>query len=119
MSSQNDRDRFNWLHFGNWPGPTSTKDRAARSHWKALGEDLASLQDEAGPWDAVFLSGDITRTGTPSEYELVTEQLGDLVDKLCRLGSHPVVLAVPGNGDRPKTETGPYPFSSDSSTRNR
>jgi hypothetical protein len=104
MSSQNDRDRFNWLHFGNWLGPTATKDRAARSRWKALGEDLASLHDEAGPWDAVFLSGDIAQMGTPSEYEVVTEQLGDLLDKLSRLGSQPVVLTVPGNGDGPRAD---------------
>jgi hypothetical protein len=99
MPPQNDRESFNWLHFGNWLAP-SMEDRAAKSRrWKALCEDLALLHDESGPWDAVFMTGDIARSGNLDHYESVSEELRDLLEKLSKLGSSPVVLTVPGPAD--------------------
>ena len=99
MPPQNDRESFNWLHFGNWLGPPM-EDRAARSRrWKALCEDLALLHDESGPWDAIFMTGDIARSGTTNHYESVSEELRDLHEKLSELGSTPVVLTFPGPSD--------------------
>ena len=96
MTSQNDRDRFNWLHFGNWLGPGWGKDRADKAHWKALFEDLARLHDASGPWDVVFITGNIAQTAAHEEYELATTQLVALLDKLSELGSKPVLMTVPG-----------------------
>ena len=100
MSSQNDRDSFNWLHFGNWLGPTPMENPTAKARrWKALYEDLALLHDESGPWDAVFMTGDIARSGGSHAYEAASEELKDLLERLSELGSSPVVLTVPGPSD--------------------
>jgi hypothetical protein len=100
MTSQNERDRFNWLHFGNWLGRqfAMSSDAEAR-HWKALHEDLALLHDEMGPWDAVFITGDVARDGFAYQYESVTNRIRELLERLSKLGSAPVVLTVPGAHD--------------------
>jgi predicted ATPase len=89
--------------------PATPKTSAAKSRLQAFYRDLAELHDTSGPWDAVFITGDLVSTGTTDEYQSLTEQLGELLEELRELGSTPVVLAVPGNHDvlRPR---GRLPF---------
>ena len=101
MTFPNDRDCFKWLHFGNWLGLLPMSKSTERAHWKALIGDLALLHDASGPWDALFITGDIARTAADEEYELVTTQIAELLDKLSQYGSAPVVLTVPGTLDVP------------------
>jgi hypothetical protein len=103
MTSQNDRDSFNWLHFGNWLGPEPTEGSAYKDHWNAFLEDLDRLHDGSGPWDAIFITGDIARTGADREYDEVTDEITHLLDRLSKLGSAPAVLTVPGAFDIPPT----------------
>lgn len=62
-------------------------------------EDLAALSDSAGPWDLVFFSGDFTQKGAKEEFELVGIELLKLWEHLEKLGSRPILIAVPGNHD--------------------
>jgi len=66
--------------------------------------DLERLHDSCGPWDIVLFTGDLTQRGSAREFDRFNEQLGVLWKHMKRLGSEPVLLAVPGNHDltRPK-----------------
>jgi tetratricopeptide (TPR) repeat protein len=89
---------INWLHITDW--------HVGQSHewlWPGMREqffeDLAVLSEAAGPWDIVFFSGDFTQTGSKEEFELVGSELIKLWDHLAKLGSHPILIGVPGNHD--------------------
>ncbi len=57
------------------------------------------MHAQSGPWHAVFISGDLTLTGTRKEFQLVNYTLSSLWDYLRSLGSDPCLLAVPGSQD--------------------
>jgi len=61
--------------------------------------DLRRIHERSGPWDAVLFTGDLTNRGTPQEFDDVEETLTRLFAHLRELGSHPVLLTVPGNHD--------------------
>jgi Calcineurin-like phosphoesterase len=89
---------INWLRITDW--------HVGQSHqwlWPRMREqfhqDLALLSESAGPWDIVFFSGDFTQKGTVEEFEQVGTELSKLWEHLERLGSHPILIAVPGNHD--------------------
>jgi predicted MPP superfamily phosphohydrolase len=67
-------------------------------------QDLESLHPKSGPWDLVLFTGDLAYKGSPEEFKKVDEVLDRLWEHLGKLGSKPVLLAVPGNHDlvRPK-----------------
>jgi hypothetical protein len=69
-----------------------------------LFDDLSRLHEEAGPWDLILFTGDLTQTGTKAEFEGLTETLERLWAHLEKLGSKPLLFTVPGNHDlvRPK-----------------
>ncbi len=73
--------------------------KAAEARLLDLRLDLAQLHDESGPWDAVFITGDLAWAGEADEYQRVSEQLAEFLQDLSELGSSPVVLTVPGNHD--------------------
>lgn len=70
-------------------------------------EDLEQLHRTCGPWDIVLFTGDLTQRGMPAEFAALTATLNDLWRHLNKLGSDPVLCAVPGNHDlrRPKADS--------------
>lgn len=62
-------------------------------------EDLERLHRRAGPWDLVLFTGDLTQSGKAKELERLTATLDSIWGHLGRLGSHPLLVAVPGNHD--------------------
>ncbi len=66
--------------------------------------DLERLHQKCGPWDVVLFTGDLTQRGSAAEFERLEQTLDALFARLKALGSHPVLLTVPGNHDlvRPK-----------------
>lgn len=62
-----------------------------------------------GNFDLVLFSGDLTNRGTSTEFQRLDEMLESLWTQFRRLGSDPVLLAVPGNHDlvRPKDHLAP------------
>jgi AAA-like domain/Calcineurin-like phosphoesterase len=89
---------FGWLHL------TDLHQGAAAQSWmlpevmNELYRDLEELHGKDG-WDLVLFTGDLTQRGTPAEFSELDRTLDALRKKLDQLGSHPVLLAVPGNHD--------------------
>jgi small GTP-binding protein len=77
--------------------------KGSRWQWpeyrQAFEKDLRRLHDGTGPWDLVFISGDLTQTGSQREFNFLTSALESFWVYLRSLGSDPVLLAVPGNHD--------------------
>lgn len=71
---------------------------------KALLEDLESLIERSGPPDLVLFTGDLTQSGTETQFQRLNDSLEKLWRHFERLGASPLLLAVPGNHDlvRPK-----------------
>ena|SRR5579863_8107167 len=91
--------RFRWLHLTDLHqgiGPDGWQWPIYKDHFFS---DLAELHDQAGPWDLIFFTGDLTQSGSADEYTRLDATLGELVDHLNKLGSSPILLAVPGNHD--------------------
>src|SRR5687768_6418879 len=84
---QHNLNRFSWLHISDL-GLSDDDQSIPEAQWQALQEDLRLLHPESGPWDAVFLTGDITRTAKTSEYLAATRLLKDrILATLNQLGS--------------------------------
>jgi 3',5'-cyclic AMP phosphodiesterase CpdA len=90
---------FSWLHL--------TDLHLGQSHAKWLWpnvreeffKDLDDLHSKCGPWNAVLVTGDLTQRGAEEEFNEINHLLGSIWDTLERLGSKPILLAVPGNHD--------------------
>ena len=98
-------DAFNWLHLSDlhWGCPSQ------KGSWPEIRrrffESLHILHEKCGPWHAVFFTGDLVQKG--QDFQQMEEQtLVPLWGEFRKLGSTPVLLAVPGNHDleRPSTE---------------
>jgi hypothetical protein len=96
-SKARDDRYFRWLHFGNLLATKGEPDGPRTAKWKALVEDLKAIHDDCGPWDAIFITGDIAFRAA---YERATERLVWLSEELRAIGSTPVVLTVPGMVDQ-------------------
>lgn len=94
MNSADGDRQFSWLHFSGWE-----VDGRERQPLRGLLEDLAQMREATGPWDAVFITGDLVSTGQASEFAALTERLEELWSHLEKLGSRSVLLTVPGNHD--------------------
>ncbi|KYF72468.1 hypothetical protein BE17_11665 [Sorangium cellulosum] len=79
------------------------------SHWPNVREilyrDLATIHEHSGPWHLLLFTGDLTQQGSRGEFGRLDALLDDLLNHLRKLGSEPVLLAVPGNHDlvRPRS----------------
>ncbi|WP_224247427.1 metallophosphoesterase [Hyalangium gracile] len=63
-------------------------------------QDLEKAHELAGPFDLVVISGDLTDSGTPEQFQRVEGFVQKLWNRLKELGSHdPKLLTVPGNHD--------------------
>ena len=91
--------RFSWLHFSDLDlGPSGSRLLDPRFR-EALERDLRKVHERTGPWDVVFLSGNLTHEGSTREFDLLTSTLRSLWDYFNSLGSNPVLIAVPGEQD--------------------
>jgi predicted ATPase len=98
MKTEQTNRQFSWLHISDLY--ISNSDFIGDEQWSALHDDLCVLHDESGPWDAVFVTGDITRSAAGEEYETATRLLNEhFLEPLRVLGSNPILLVVPGNHD--------------------
>ncbi len=99
-------ERFNWLHLTDLHYGQAGQRPLWPNVREAFLEDLRRLHDRAGPWHAVFFTGDLVQSGKADEFaQMEAEVLGRLWKELAALGSGDAVLfAVPGNHDllRPK-----------------
>lgn len=75
-----------------------------------LYEDLRRYHPTNGPWDLLLFTGDLTQRGAAEEFNGLDHLLHELLTELKKLGSNPLVLAVPGNHDlvRPGPAQDPY-----------
>lgn len=104
MQNKNDQKRFSWLHFSDLQ--CSPKfNQINNEHWQILKSDLEEIHKERGPFDVIFITGDISYSGEKEEYKFVTDIFGDLLKHLKKLGSKPIILTVPGNHDVTKSIT--------------
>ncbi|XXY51993.1 metallophosphoesterase [Sorangium sp. So ce269] len=96
---------FNWLHLSDLHYGMSDQ----LSHWPNVREilyrDLATIHEHSGPWHLLLFTGDLTQQGSRGEFGRLDALLDDLLNHLRKLGSEPVLLAVPGNHDlvRPRS----------------
>jgi hypothetical protein len=68
--------------------------------------DLAILHQRSGPWEIVFFTGDLAQTGSPPEYDALTQSLDELWERFAELGSTPLLVAIPGNHDIQRPQDG-------------
>lgn len=62
-------------------------------------DDLRRNHAVNGPWHLLLFTGDMTQRGAKEEFDGVNKILGEILAELKKLGSSPLVLAVPGNHD--------------------
>ncbi len=90
---------FSWLHLTDLHQGMGDQSWLLEEVLRDLHRDLEELHDVSGPWDLVLFTGDLTQRGSAEEFRALDATLTDLREKLARLGSRPVLLAVPGNHD--------------------
>nr|WP_227027784.1 metallophosphoesterase [Corallococcus soli] len=90
---------MNWLHLSDLHLGTQGSRLLRPEYRQAFELDLRNLHEQTGPWDVVFISGDLTLTGSLQEFQLLDATLRSLWDYLRSLGSDPVLFAVPGDHD--------------------
>ncbi len=92
---------FNWLHLTDLHYGLTSQPSLWPNVREKFFDDLATLHDRCGPWQAVLFTGDLVQQGGHDEFRrLEDEVLGPLWDRLRELGSgEAILLAVPGNHD--------------------
>lgn len=90
---------FNWLHLTDLHQGMTAQSWMLPEVRSELHRDLRDLHHDCGPWDAVLFTGDLTQRGSRAEFDALDNTLAELGEELDKLGSHPVLLAVPGNHD--------------------
>lgn len=91
--------RLGWLHLSDLLiGPKGSL-LLQPEYRNAFEEDLRRLHGRTGPWDVVFISGNLTMTGSVREFELLDSTLDSLWNYLNSLGSDPTLFVVPGPSD--------------------
>ena len=73
-------------------------------------DDLRKNHSKTGPWNLLTFTGDLTQRGAKEEFDGANKILVEILAELKKLGSSPIVLAVPGNHDlvRPAKQQDPY-----------
>jgi predicted MPP superfamily phosphohydrolase len=104
MPSHGQRKRFSWLHLSDLHFSSNLLSDFEVT-WNAMLYDLDLIHKDSGPWDAIFITGDLTLHAVQMEYDIVTEALRELLKTLESLGSNPLVLTVPGNHDVDRRQT--------------
>ncbi|MEQ1507313.1 MAG: metallophosphoesterase, partial [Myxococcota bacterium] len=90
--------RFTWLHLTDLHVGQGESYRWPNRREDAL-EDIERLHGQLGRVDAILFTGDLTQRGSKSEFDTFSEEMAHVSSLLGRLGSRPILLAVPGNHD--------------------
>ena len=90
---------FSWLHVTDLHQGQREQALLLPRVQTAFERDLRKLHDQAGPFDLVLFTGDLTQRGAAEEFAALDKTLFTIWNCLEALGSHPVLLAVPGNHD--------------------
>lgn len=90
---------ISWLHLSDL-----CFGRGLYSAWRSEIEeqflsDIESQHSEFGPFDFLFLTGDLTYSGRPSQFDDLTKFLDKLQRRIKVNGRSPLLLAVPGEHD--------------------
>lgn len=96
-----------WLQLSDLHHGDQTLAEQAPALWKEFLRDLVEVHDLSGPWDLVFVSGDLTREGSASNFASLSRTLEALLLHLAELGSEPRVVVVPGPHDAVRLPTRP------------
>jgi WD40 repeat protein/calcineurin-like phosphoesterase family protein len=97
LSQETSAMRF--LHLTDWHVGMAEQGWLWPNVREAFFDDLARLHARVGGFDAVFFTGDLTQRGSVDEFAKLDEGLGAIWQRLTKLGSDPVLVAVPGNHD--------------------
>src|SRR5580765_6153839 len=90
---------FSWLHVTDLHQGQRGLDLLFPRVQTAFERDLRELHKQTGPLDLVLFTGDLTQRGSAEEFAALNKTLLTIWNCLESLGSHPVLLAVPGNHD--------------------
>lgn len=95
---------YNWLHISDLHQGMEAQNWLWPQVRQLFFDDLARLHEQAGPWDLILFTGDLTQRGAAQEFDALNQTLESLFEHLRKLGSTPALIAVPGNHDlvRPK-----------------
>jgi hypothetical protein len=91
--------RLNWLHLTDLHCGMSGQEHRWPNVREAFFEDLKKQHEKSGPWQVVFFTGDLVQRGTPDEFRKLNDLLATIWEHLGELGSHPILLPIPGNHD--------------------
>jgi small GTP-binding protein len=91
--------RLSWLHLSDLMIGARSARLLEPEYRDAFEQDLRRLHARSGPWDLVLISGNLTATGSASEFSLLGATLESLWKYLNSLGSDPTLLVVPGPRD--------------------
>jgi hypothetical protein len=91
--------RLSWLHLSDLHMGVRSSRLLRPEYREAFERDLRGMHARSGPWDLVFISGDLTQAGGTMEFSLLSSTLKSLWSFLRGLGSDPCMLVVPGDHD--------------------
>jgi len=91
--------RLGWLHLSDLLIRARGSRLLQPEYREAFEQDLRKLHALSGPWDLVFISGNLTQTGSTRDFQLLNSTLESLWQYLRSLGSDPCLLVVPGDCD--------------------
>nr|WP_141620998.1 metallophosphoesterase [Myxococcus sp. AB036A] len=93
------RPYLSWLHLSDLHLGVHGSRLLRPENREAFEQDLRRLHAGLGPWDLVFITGDLTMSGSTREFDLLNSTLETLWEYFRSLGSDPALLVVPGNHD--------------------
>lgn len=88
-----------WLHLSDLHHGDLTIAEQAPALWAEFLRDLGKAHELSGPWDLVFVTGDLTREGSVSNFASLSRTLEALLSRLEELGSNPRLVVAPGPHD--------------------
>lgn len=91
--------KFTWLHLTDLHCGMKKQEHLWPNIRDKFFDDLNKLHDRTGHWDAVLFTGDLVQSGSADEFNRLNELLDTLWNCFGKLGSNPILLAVPGNHD--------------------
>ncbi len=98
---------LSWLHFSDLHFGMERQEWWWPTFREQLYKDLSILYEQAGPWDIVLFSGDLTQAGQQSEFDKLNSALDSLWEHFRSLGCDPQFISIPGNHDlaRPPSDS--------------
>ena len=90
---------FSWLHLTDFHCGMKGQDHLWPNIRDKFFDDLKILHERTGKWDAVLFTGDLVQQGSVKEFDNLNKNLEKLWKHFDKLGSSPILLAVPGNHD--------------------